>query len=163
MIAFGLRRWISSTLTELCSLCMAVVPSWSPPSSHRLPRLGAPPPSLCLQLGQEVPVTKIPDNVQLLTDLLKLDLLITTPSQVGACCCVCGLPQASGSNMSSTCKAPHHCPAPLCGVVCLCHPSVQDYDDSYTIKYAQVHNACILTNDQFRDYVDKHVEVMGLG
>lgn len=66
------------------------------------------------KLGQEVPVTKIPDNVQLLTDLLKLDLLITTPSQ--------------------------------------------DYDDSYTIKYAQVHNACILTNDQFRDYVDKHVE-----
>ncbi|KAF8821083.1 hypothetical protein IE077_002482 [Cardiosporidium cionae] len=31
----------------------------------------------------------------------------------------------------------------------------QDYDDSYAIKYAQQHNGCIVTNDMYRDYVEK--------
>ncbi len=35
---------------------------------------------------------------------------------------------------------------------------VQDYDDSYTIQHAKQHNACILTNDQYRDYVSKQPE-----
>jgi len=31
----------------------------------------------------------------------------------------------------------------------------QDYDDSYVIKYAQSKDGCILTNDMYRDYVEK--------
>lgn len=31
----------------------------------------------------------------------------------------------------------------------------QDYDDSYCIKYAKKFNAFIVTNDKFRDYVQK--------
>ena len=31
----------------------------------------------------------------------------------------------------------------------------QDYDDSYGIRYAKAKNAFIVTNDKFRDYVQK--------
>eukprot|EP00923_Selenidium_pygospionis_P028579 GHVN01051262.1.p1 GENE.GHVN01051262.1~~GHVN01051262.1.p1 ORF type:complete len:1758 (+),score=269.55 GHVN01051262.1:218-5491(+) len=31
----------------------------------------------------------------------------------------------------------------------------QDYDDSYAIKYAQMHGGCVVSNDRFRDYVDR--------
>ena len=31
----------------------------------------------------------------------------------------------------------------------------QDYDDSYCIQYAKKNNAFIVTNDKFRDYIDK--------
>ncbi len=31
----------------------------------------------------------------------------------------------------------------------------QDYDDSYCIQYAKKHQAFIVTNDQFRDFVEK--------
>ena len=31
----------------------------------------------------------------------------------------------------------------------------QDYDDSYCINYAKKFNAFMVTNDKFRDYIDK--------
>ncbi len=31
----------------------------------------------------------------------------------------------------------------------------QDYDDSYCIQYAKKCNAYIVTNDKFRDYINK--------
>ena len=31
----------------------------------------------------------------------------------------------------------------------------QDYDDSYCINYAREHNAFIVSNDKFRDYIQK--------
>jgi hypothetical protein len=31
----------------------------------------------------------------------------------------------------------------------------QDYDDSYCIQYAKKFNAYIVTNDKFRDYIEK--------
>ncbi len=31
----------------------------------------------------------------------------------------------------------------------------QDYDDSYVLAYALKHNACIVSNDKYRDYIDK--------
>jgi hypothetical protein len=31
----------------------------------------------------------------------------------------------------------------------------QDYDDSYCIEYALRHNACIVSNDKYRDYIEK--------
>eukprot|EP01102_Stenamoeba_stenopodia_P007334 TRINITY_DN2054_c0_g2_i1.p1 TRINITY_DN2054_c0_g2~~TRINITY_DN2054_c0_g2_i1.p1 ORF type:complete len:180 (-),score=25.12 TRINITY_DN2054_c0_g2_i1:402-941(-) len=34
----------------------------------------------------------------------------------------------------------------------------QDYDDSYSIKYAKLHNACIVTNDRYWDHIDKQSE-----
>ncbi len=34
----------------------------------------------------------------------------------------------------------------------------QDYDDSYCIQYAKRSNAFIVTNDKFRDYVQKKAE-----
>jgi hypothetical protein len=34
----------------------------------------------------------------------------------------------------------------------------QDYDDSYCIQYAKKHKAFIVTNDLFRDYLDKIVD-----
>jgi len=34
----------------------------------------------------------------------------------------------------------------------------QDYDDSYSIKYAKLHNACIITNDRYWDHIDKQSE-----
>lgn len=35
--------------------------------------------------------------------------------------------------------------------------SPQDYDDSYCIQYARKHDACIVSNDKYRDYVQKLV------
>lgn len=32
---------------------------------------------------------------------------------------------------------------------------MQDYDDSYTIMYAQKHDGCVVTNDRYRDYLEK--------
>ena len=37
------------------------------------------------------------------------------------------------------------------------HVSPQDYDDSYCIQYARKHDACIVSNDKYRDYVQKLV------
>ena len=31
----------------------------------------------------------------------------------------------------------------------------QDYDDSYSIAYAQSHNGFVVTNDRFKDWIDK--------
>uniref|UniRef100_A0A0G4GLE2 RNase NYN domain-containing protein n=1 Tax=Chromera velia CCMP2878 TaxID=1169474 RepID=A0A0G4GLE2_9ALVE len=39
------------------------------------------------------------------------------------------------------------------GLVALTPP--QDYDDSYSIKYAQTHDGCVVSNDLFRDFVQK--------
>ena len=36
----------------------------------------------------------------------------------------------------------------------------QDYDDSYCINYAKKFNAFMVTNDKFRDYIDKMYDVM---
>eukprot|EP01103_Thecamoeba_quadrilineata_P003891 TRINITY_DN13628_c0_g1_i1.p1 TRINITY_DN13628_c0_g1~~TRINITY_DN13628_c0_g1_i1.p1 ORF type:complete len:476 (+),score=57.93 TRINITY_DN13628_c0_g1_i1:3-1430(+) len=34
----------------------------------------------------------------------------------------------------------------------------QDYDDSYSIQYAKLHGACIVTNDMYRDHIEKQSE-----
>lgn len=34
----------------------------------------------------------------------------------------------------------------------------QDYDDSYCIEYAKKHHACIVSNDRYRDHIDKQPE-----
>ena len=40
------------------------------------------------------------------------------------------------------------------GVVSLTPP--QDYDDSYCIEYARKHKGVIVTNDMYRDHIEKH-------
>jgi hypothetical protein len=32
---------------------------------------------------------------------------------------------------------------------------LQDYDDTYCLDYAMRHNACVVSNDRYRDHVDK--------
>ena len=35
----------------------------------------------------------------------------------------------------------------------------QDYDDTYCIEYAKSHKGYIVTNDKFRDHIDKIQEI----
>ena len=49
---------------------------------------------------------------------------------------------------------PLNCPSRPLPFTCV---SPQDYDDSYCIQYARKHDACIVSNDKYRDYVQKLV------
>jgi hypothetical protein len=40
-------------------------------------------------------------------------------------------------------------------VLSLTPRTIQDYDDSYCIKYAQQRNGVIVSNDLYRDHIDK--------
>lgn len=105
------------------------------------------------KLGFEVSASKIPDDIPTLLKLVSKNLLVLTPQHVRVAHCL---------------PAPPAPPAPLprprlAGPASRLYLRVrtararhsQDYDDSYCIQHARKHDACIVSNDKYRDYVDK--------
>jgi hypothetical protein len=72
----------SLLLSSCCSALMALLVRCRFPSSVDASSLDCAVHGVVVQLGHEVPVSKIPDNTVLLNELFKMDLLVTTPNKV---------------------------------------------------------------------------------